>query len=193
MLKARRFITWILITGGMAIFQIIWNGYFPHPFNQCQVIFAGLIIWMLFTKNRPRVFWTLLIIYWIFDSLSSAPTGINSFSALSSFIILERLSSRVLTGHTANTAILLSVFGVIIFRVIYLLISFGTGFIYINQPGSGTLLTEFLWEIILTSVAATLIFFIATLGLRRFNPRYILMDNRILYGWSLARHHRGRW
>lgn len=183
MSSVRKFLFWILTIAGLVILQIIWNSYLPHPFNHCQIIFAGLTIYLLFTDNKKKFFWTLFITYWLFELLSSAPYGINLISILISFIILHQLSARLLTNHSARTAILLSAFGIATFRLIYALISVSTGFINIIQlEWGGILLLEFLWEIALTTAMAGILFFTAVFGARRFNPRYVLMDNRIFYG-----------
>ncbi len=183
MLSYRKFLIWIFIAVGLALGQVVWSEFWPRPFNYINIVFASLTVWLLFTRDKIKFFQTVFIIYWLFEILSSAPYGINLVSAFLSFILLERLSARVFTGHSIQTAMLLSAVGLLALRICYLLISLAVGFLNTGHLAlSGALLGAIFWEIILTMAATGIIFMAAIFGIRRFNPRYVLMNNKILYG-----------
>ncbi|OGH88176.1 MAG: hypothetical protein A3J93_00335 [Candidatus Magasanikbacteria bacterium RIFOXYC2_FULL_42_28] len=173
-----KFLIWIIAPIILATLQIIWRWYWPEPINHAQIIFAGLTIWLLYSPTKTNLFWMIFLIYWLLDLVSALPFGINTISAFLSFLLLYRLSTRVFTGHSISTAFLLTAIGSVAFRIIYLLTALLWGFIDLTQiVGQNSSLMSIIWEITLTAIVAVIIFLASVFGTRRFNPRYILVDN----------------
>ena len=172
------------VFGALSIFLIhlLLNGLLFYPINHINFIFL-VMLWLIIFYGRTRIVWIFLPLAFLIEIFSSVPFGINSISLLVSFFILYWLMFNIFTNRSVLTIFLLAVIGMSLYRFLYLLILFILTFFDYDFYFSWEIIyTQIIAEIAITALIATLVYLIASLFIKRLDPKYLPGDKSTIYG-----------
>ncbi len=126
----------------------------PYPLNKMNIVFASVIIYLLFNKSGAVV-WISFMLHYLVELYSVTTFGIILFSGTVSILIVYWLSKNIFTNPRLIVAVGLCAMGLLLYRVIsaclvlllYLFSrgSYDTGLV----PGAVAL---YMWELLFTTM-----------------------------------------
>jgi len=167
--------------GVLTIFiaHIAMVNFLPFPINRINLIYMALV-WLVISKGTTSAIWLALVLSFLTEIFSSTPFGVNMAALILSLIFLDWFLLTIFTNHSWYMVFFSGLVGFISYRalgIIFLILAalMSHGAISLNYR----LITDFLLEAALTSLALALTYLIASLFKNRFNPNYITLKGRL--------------
>ncbi|MBD3311725.1 MAG: hypothetical protein GF349_04535 [Candidatus Magasanikbacteria bacterium] len=145
----------------LSILNIGLSYILPYPWSKINIIFAALILLMVWWESGFIV-WVAFLSFFIIELFAVTPFGLILFSSTVSILISYWFYQLIFTNQSWYTAISLSFFSIFLYRLIYIiillmLIFFGFD---INYPQS-QFYYILLWEMILTCALVGIIYLLS--------------------------------
>lgn len=155
----------------------------PHPFHNINLPFLA-ILWFVILTAESRSLYLALPLAFVLELYASAPFGANSGALIFSLGIITWFLLNIFTNRSFYIVILSSFLGTLLYRLLHVAFTlFADFFVALNQTlffSWGDFMVETLWEMLFTSVLATIFYIITYLSFRGLNPKYIKIDKNQL-------------
>jgi hypothetical protein len=115
-------VTLIILTA-ITLLQVGVREFLPFPFNHCNVIFVCLV-WLLLFTNSTSVLWLAVPVTLLIELFSPLPFGLNSAALIIGLFATSLLLVALFTNHSSSIAFVVSLVGMITYRVVFLLLLF---------------------------------------------------------------------
>lgn len=157
-----------LVIGNIALSLVL-----PYPFSKVSLLFAGLIIWLLWSA-KGNVVWFTFFVSFITELYSALPFGIILFSSTAAMLFGLWLYRQIFTNRSWHAALVISVIILGFYRLFYI---FGLVVLRIFNfdiiiPWQALFVTVF-WEILFTTILVSLFYLILSRFSRRLRPGVI--------------------
>lgn len=157
----------------LVLLHVILVDFFPYPLNYINVVFIGLLWWLIYNPSYETKI-RIVLVGWLIELYASTPFGILLISLVAALLIVDWLLRTILTHHSWYMVFLTGVAGLALYRVIYvLLLIVGASFFHVGAIPNVKILTVVIQEVLLSSFGIVLLYFVSQLFTRRMNPRYI--------------------
>lgn len=130
----------------------------PFPFDKINIIFASLILFILFNKSGAVV-WISFLVHYLVELYATTAFGIVLFSGTMSILFVYWLSKNVFTNPRFVVAIGLSAIGLLIYRATYVLSLFLLYLLSRGRYETGLvpgMIVLYIWELFLTTVLVSI-------------------------------------
>lgn len=178
-MKSKSIITIILrILLAILLFatQIFTVNILPDPFNKINVIMLTMMSVLFFTVS-DKFFFYLLGLSLLTELFHVTPFGLMTASLFFAMFILEWLLANVLTNRFFIIVFIAGIIGMIIYRLIFILLMYlwrmvANGSFDLNARA----LIGYGIEAIINAGAFTVIYLVASVFIKKLNPRYVIKD-----------------
>jgi len=145
-----RFFAAIVVIILLVVAHMGVSNLFAYPFNQVNIIFVGLILFLVWTQSGAVV-WISFFAHFIIELFSHTPFGIVLFSATMAALCAFWVFQYVVTNKSIIATVVLSGLIVLCYRLIYsILLLLTSVFSSYQAPAVSTILVVMLWEIFFT-------------------------------------------
>lgn len=137
----------------------------PFPLDKINIIFAFLILFILFNKSGAVV-WISFLVHYLVELYATTTFGVIIFSGTMSILLVYWLSKNVFTNPRFVVAIGLSAMGLVLYRAVYALSLF---LLYVLSRGRYStglvpgVIVLYLWELFFTTILVSIGYFIISL------------------------------
>lgn len=147
--------------------QLLTTYLSPRPFDNFNVIFFILILYLIFRESGLVVYLSL-VAHFTVELYTITPFGIVLYASTISFLVGYWLYRSVFTNKSWYSAIILSFMMVGFFRLLYLVMVWVGG--YASVGTTQLMLGSFAYEAIFTSCAVGLVVFVSSRLSFRLSP-----------------------
>ncbi len=165
----------ILIITIIIVLQISVREFLPFPFNHINILFLSLI-WLILFTNSTSVLWVVLPPTILLELFSPLPFGLNSIALVTGLCVSSWLLLALFTNHSSAIAFLVGLIGMVVYRILFLLLTFFATFFKYQLVFSGNVALEWLAEIILTNIFLVVAYFISQRFFKRLQPQYVKLN-----------------
>lgn len=163
---------------GIFIIHLAAINLLPYPFSHLNVVFL-LFTWLIIFSGQTKILYLGLPLAFLLELYSPAPFGVITLSFLISLSLVSWFLFNLLTNRSLYIVFLAGFSGLLLYRFLFILILF---ILNLFKGGAPLLLPEVLLniflEIILTSLALVVFYFLTSLFIRRLNPAYVRLGQR---------------
>lgn len=168
-----KFLKLILAITFILILQIFVVNFLPYPFNHINIIFLSML-WLIILASDTGVLWFGIFILYISDLFTSLPFGINSSSMLISLVLIGWFLLNIFTNRSLYMVFLSSIIGLTFYRILFFIfLGIYNLITHDSVLPAKEVLMDVAWEIILSSIALLVFYFISSKFIRKLNPNYI--------------------
>jgi len=152
----------------------------PYPFSKINILFCFFILILLW-KNSGTVVWMVFFSHFLIELFTVSPFGIILFSSVIAFLISYWLYQNVFTNRSWYAALALSVFTLIVYRIIFIILFFLSQFIgWQNNMPFGLIFITLLWELLTTTSVLMVVYFIISRFSKRLSSAAVIEGS--IYG-----------
>jgi len=145
----------------------------PFPYSKINLIFAVLIIWMLWRKSG-MVVWISFFANFIVELFAASPFGLIVFSGTISMLLGYWFFQNIFTNRSWFAAIVLTIITIFLYRLIY---AFGLLILFwgnaIRVVPWKMMMSTLLWEELFTVLLVGMIYVLLTRYSRQFRSEVI--------------------
>ena len=161
MRKVLRFLFLLLLTLGILVLHFSIAYTLPYPYDKINVLFIYLVFYLLWTKSGSVV-WVAFLTHIFIEVFPSSAFGVTLLSSSLAFLLSYWLSTYYITNKKWYGATTLTIFTLFMYRILYSI------FLFLAQRfDSHSVQMEWkelwqlgMWEIALTSVTFTALYFL---------------------------------
>jgi hypothetical protein len=156
------------------IIHISVSNILPFPFNHINIAYIALFYLIFFSKNEKNI-WYFLPLTFLLELFTPIPFGITSFSLFFTIIVINWLINNLFTSTSIPFVSVLFAGGLIIYRVIFLSLSYFINYFFLGENLDLTgWVVNIGMEVGLTSAVAIVFYSILILLGKKLNPKYLI-------------------
>ena len=148
----------------------------PYPFNFLNITYIGLVWWLMYdSTHETRA--AILTVAFLTELYASTPFGVVLFAFVASLLITDWMLRTILTNHSWYMVFLAGILSLSLYHALYIFILillasfFHSGF----APNQKIIIVT-MGEVLLSSLALMVLYFVSRLFTRKMNPRYISLS-----------------
>ncbi|OGH60138.1 MAG: hypothetical protein A2725_00620 [Candidatus Magasanikbacteria bacterium RIFCSPHIGHO2_01_FULL_33_34] len=153
----------------LLFFHFIIAFFLPNPVNTINIFFIYFVLFII-GWEKSIVIWIAFFIFYIFELYSVVPLGFIIVPGIISVMTIYLLYVNVFTNRSWFTSFIMVVIAISINRLLYLFL------VYVLNYASGissivikNFFIDLFWELVLTSVISSLLFYLLSKKYNRFS------------------------
>ncbi len=175
--KAIKLIFYIVLILSAHIFIV---NFLPFPFNQINIIFSSLLLFLTISPGKNSM-WLALIISYFSELFSSIPFGIATAALLISLLIINWFQLNILTNRSLYMVFLSAILGIILYRILFIcLLTINNYFHNLPVLPYSEIVIDAGWEVLLSSLMVFALYFLNYVWLKYWHKSST--NNTRIYG-----------
>lgn len=164
----------------LILLHLSWRVIFHPPVDLLNIIMT-VFLWLIILNPRQKYILVATYTLLVCELFYTSPFGIESFAQISALLLANWLLLHFFTNRSLIIIFFTSFMSMIVFRMIFLFLSYFNSFIQNRSVVFSPLLMKmFLNEALITATTLSIIYIISSIFVKRLRPEYILETSRII-------------
>ena len=146
----------------------------PYPWSNINIVFA-LIVIIMFGWRINLAIWFTFFFYFIIEQFLTTPFGAALCAGVISVMIIGWLYENFFTNKSWHSAAVLSASAVLVYRILYFLISYAFGKISDVYTFNISNIIFYFWEVVLTGIMCGIFVFCLSIYSKRFRTDSVVI------------------